>query len=287
LKSVARARIGLIYWWRHGRWPELDRPRRFTEWVQWRKLNDRNADRARLTDKAYSKRAAAIALGDDFVVPTLWEGDSLPAVPPWRMPFVVKANHGCGQVVIVRNAADYQRTRRISPQWLERAYGGWLDEWHYRHARRRILVEPFIGAVDTLPVDYKIYVFGGRAMMIQVHEGRGEYHRWSHYDRNWRPLSDNIEAAIAPQSLAAMLAAAEQLGRGHDFLRVDLYEVNGAPAFGEFCLYPGSGLDPFDPPQLDHWLGAHWTAQHCEIQGRVSQRVTRALPDRMPKSNAF
>lgn len=257
----SRARVGLVYLWRHGRWPALANPRRFTEWVQWRKLNDRDRHRARLTDKALSKRVAAGALGDAFIIPTLWAGSQLPEAAPWPMPFVVKANHGCRQIVVVRNAADYRRARQAAPHWLNRAYGGWLDEWHYRQARRSILVEPFIGARETLPVDYKIYVFGGRAAMVQVHEGRGARHRWSQYDRCWRPLSRGAFATAAPLSLAVMLAAAERLGVGHDFVRVDFYEIDGAPLFGEFCLYPGSGLDRFDPPSLDHWLGAQWSAE--------------------------
>ena len=258
---LARARIGLLYWWRHRRWPEVSAPRRFTEWIQWRKLNDRDPERARLTDKGHSKRIAAAALGVEFIIPTLWDGERLPLVAPWPLPFVVKANHGCGQTVVVRTAADYRRARRISPQWLDRAYGGWLDEWHYRAARRSILVEPFVGGLSTLPTDYKIYVFGGRAAMVQVHEERGVRHRWSQYDRGWRLLSGRGGSAAAPRSLAAMLAAAERLGQGHDFLRVDFYDVDGVPLFGEFCLYPGSGLDRFDPVTLDDWLGAHWSAE--------------------------
>ena len=45
-------------------------------------------------------------------------------------------------------------------------------------------------------------------------------------------------------------------------LRVDFYEVGGQPLFGEFCLFPGSGLDPFDPVSIDERLGALWAAQH-------------------------
>ena len=263
MSALRRGRFGLIYWWRHGRWPALASPRRFTELVQWRKLNDRDPARARLTDKAHSKRIAAAALGDVFIIPTLWEGDLLPEAAPWPLPFVVKANHGCDQTLIVRTLADYRRARGIAPLWLARAYGGWLDEWHYRGARRSILVEPYIGALETLPIDYKIYVFGGRAAMVQVHDGRGVRHRWSQYGRDWGRLSKEGTVA-APHSLAAMLGAAERLGQGHDFLRVDFYEVDGQPLFGEFCLYPGSGLDPFDPPTLDDWLGAQWSAQSQE-----------------------
>jgi len=219
-----------------------------------------------LTDKAYSKRVAAAVLGEDFIIPTLWQGDRLPVVAPWPLPFLVEANHGCGQVVVVRTATDYRRARRIAPQWLDRAYGGWLDEWHYGGARRSILVEPFIGGLDTLPVDYKIYVFGGRAAMIQMHEERGTRHRWSQYDCGWKQFSSAVNIAAAPLCLKAMLAAAERLGHGHDFLRVDFYDVGGVPLFGEFCLYPGSGLDRFDPPSLDNWLGAQWSAERAAWQ---------------------
>ncbi|MCY7339904.1 MAG: hypothetical protein LH465_08155 [Sphingomonas bacterium] len=271
MSALATARVALAYLWRHRRWPALSSPQRFTEWVQWRKLNDRDRDRARLTDKALSKQLAAQALGDEFIIPTLWEGQVLPADPPWPMPFMVKANHGCGHYVVVRDAADYARARRDAPAWLERAYGGWLDEWHYRAARRSILVEPYIGAGDVLPLDYKIYVFGGRAAMVQLHEGRAAAHRWHQYDRQWQPLSRHAGAAPPPVSLEAMLAAAETLGAGHDFVRVDFYELGGRPVFSEFCLFPGSGLDPFDPVGLDQWLGTLWTAQRGTRPAQADQ----------------
>ena len=59
-----------------------------------------------------------------------------------------------------------------------------------------------------------------------------------------------------------MLDAAERLAGKRDFLRVDFYEIDGQVKFGEFCLFPGSGLDPFDPVSLDQHLGALWAAQH-------------------------
>ncbi len=67
-----------------------------------------------------------------------------------------------------------------------------------------------------------------------------------------------------------MIAASERLGAGHDFLRVDFYEVEGRPLFGEFCLFPGSGLDPFDPVSLDDELGRHWRIQSDSVaSGRL------------------
>ena len=260
--ALAAHYLSLLYRARHGRWPDLARPRRFTEWVQWRKLNDRSPLRARLADKLHSKAIAAAALGAEMVVPTLWQGRTLPAEAPWPMPLMVKPNHGCGQYLVVREATGWQRARAQTSAWVARRYGAMLGEWPYRSAEPGLIVEPFLVTPEPLPLDYKIYVFGGRAAMVQLHEGRGgANHRWSQFDLNWRPLSRQTSCRPAPGSLPAMLAAAERLGAGHDFLRVDFYEVDGRPLFGEFALFPGSGLDPFDPVALDDWLGELWRAQ--------------------------
>ncbi len=250
--------MGLFYWWRHGRWPDLETPRRFTEWVQWRKLHDRRRDLALLTDKAHAKAVALARIGARAIISTLWLGKNLPERAPWPMPFIVKANHGCGQFVVVRTEVDYRRAKAIAPRWLARAYGGILDEWHYGAARRLLLVEPYIGGA-VLPLDYKVYVFGGQAAVVQLHVGRGSRHRWSQFDRDWTPLSEHPIDVPPPSLLAEMLAAAEAMAANADFLRVDFYCEDGRLWFGECCLYPGSGLDRFQPEALDRWLGDCWT----------------------------
>ncbi len=266
----ARMRVGLVYWWRHGRWPDLDAPTRFTEWVQWRKLNDRRHGLALLTDKDHAKGMAEARLPAELLIPTLWLGEALPEIAQWPMPFIVKANHGCGQFVVVRDDDDYERAKAVAPAWLGSAYGQWLDEWHYRSARRLLLVEPYIGG-GLLPLDYKIYVFGGRAAVVQVHVGRGQggkhRHRWSQFGRDWTPLSDDPIPVPAPERLAEMLAAAEAMAGAEDFLRVDFYCEGGALKFGECCLYPGSGLDPFTPDRLDLALGERWSAARLSATG--------------------
>ena len=258
MRLLARARVAVAYRWRHGRWPDLYAPRRFTEHVHARKLFDRDPGLALLTDKLAGKALAVERLGSEVVIPTVWSGTELPLLPPAPLPLIVKANHGCNQNVVVRTLADWSHARRISPTWLTHAYGQWLDEWHYLAARRMLLVEPFVGDPATLPLDYKIYVFHGSARLVQIHFDRGTPdHRWVQYDRQWKRQSRRGEAR-APASLDAMLAAAERLAGDHDFLRVDFYEIDGQLLFGEFCLFPGSGLDPFDPPDLDLRLGALW-----------------------------
>ena len=272
-QARARWRIYMTYLWRHQRWPDLDDPRRFTELVQARKLGGATVAMARMADKVSAKQIVARQLGIDWVIPTLWHGTELPERPIWPTPFVVKARHGCNQTAFVLDeAVDWAAIRARSERWMEADYGYWLDEDVYARIPRGLIVEPFMGPPPILPVDYKFYVFGGRVAYVQVHLGRGGRHRWILLDRIWRRVSaaSADPDPVAPASLARMIAAAEVLAGGRDFLRVDLYEIGGRPMFGEMTFYPGSGLDRFDPVSLDVELGAHWLRALAQEPARVA-----------------
>ncbi len=255
---AARLRIGLTYLWRHGRLPDLDAPTCFTELVQLRKLHDRDPRLARYADKVRVKAFVAGTLGDAWIIPSLWEGAVLPEAPDWPTPFVVKARHGCTWTRFVRGACDWPALQAETAQWCAQRYGGWLDEWLYGEIEPGLLVEPMIGDGVTLPLDYKLFVFGGRVEFVQVHLDRERQHRWWVFDRQWRPLSPDAPRVPPPVALGAMIEGAETLARGFDFVRVDLYEVDARPLFGEMTFYPGSGLEAIDPPGLDATMGALW-----------------------------
>ena len=213
-----------------------------------------------MSDKARVKSFVGARLGPDWLVPTLWSGTVLPRECPWPRPFVVKSRHGSAQTIVVRDGECWSSIRRRAHRWLAKPYGGWLDEWGYRDIPRGILVEPFIGTGQALPIDYKVYVFGGRAAFVQVHLDRDHAHRWIVHDRDWRRFGGGPDAPPPPTALAAMLAAAETLATDFTFARVDFYQPGELPLFGEMSFYPGSGLDPFDPPELDAAMGAMWLA---------------------------
>jgi hypothetical protein len=255
-------RVQLTYWWRHRRLAQLRKPRLFTEWVQHRKLNDRDPRLPMLADKLRAKLFVATQLGADWVTPTLWKGASLPEVPAWDYPYVVKSRHGCGHTVIVWSREDHDEAVRQSRRWMRQSYGAWLDEWLYGEIDRGLLVEPYIGEGRALPIDYKVFLFGGQAQFVQVHLGRGGKHRWIVFDPRWRRVSPATQDAdpARPTSLHEMLQAAERLAQGFCFVRADFYEVGARPRFGELTFYPGSGLERVEPPCLDLLMGRLWSA---------------------------
>lgn len=265
---TARLRIALTYLWRHHRLPQISSPVTFTEFVQHRKLFDRDPKLAPFSDKVAVKQLVADRIGAEWLTPTLWAGTALPAHPVWPFPFVVKSRHGCNQRAFVRSpGTDWRAICRRGEAWMARPYGRWLDEWLYTQIPRGLLIEPFIGADGKLPIDYKLYVFGGEVACIQVHLERETRHRWMLFDRAWQRLSSPTGDAdpVAPASLDRMITAAQALASGFDFVRVDFYEIDGEPRFGEMTFYPGSGLDPFDPPELDLMLGRLWAEAHVRV----------------------
>ncbi|TPG42554.1 hypothetical protein EAH79_01310 [Sphingomonas koreensis] len=256
---AALLRINLTYLWRHRRLPRLAEPTLFTELVQLRKLNDRDPRMPIMADKIAVKSIVAERLGHEWVVPTLWSGEALPVRSSWQRPVVLKSRHGCNQNLFVHpGQCDWEAVRKRTRRWMRKSYGGWLDEWLYDHITRGILIEPFIGKARILPVDYKIYVFDGQASHVQVHLDRASNHRWIMHDTQWRTICSSAPSVARPSALSAMIAAAEELGRGFSFARVDFYQPDTRPLFGEITFYPGSGLDPFYPSKLDEQLGRLW-----------------------------
>ena len=139
-------RIGLTYGWCHNRLPALSTPTRFTEFVQRRKLYDRDPRLPTYADKVAVKALVAARLGSEWVTPTLWHGEALPDTARWPEPFVVKSRHGCRQIAFMRGAGDdWADIVRQSQGWMRRDYGRWLDEWLYTCIPRGLLVEPYLG----------------------------------------------------------------------------------------------------------------------------------------------
>jgi hypothetical protein len=254
----------------HGAFPNLLRPSTFNEKVLHRMIFDRRPLLAELADKAAVRTYVEQRLGPN-ILPTLYHLTSRPdAIPFEILPerFVVKPTHGSGWVRIVsdKHRLDREELVRTCADWLSKNFYQQTLERQYRGITPRILIEQFIGDDSAAaPDDYKLFVFDGRVQLIQLDVGRFDHHRRRLYTPQWEPIDalygyDDIDnAPPAPAHLSEMIAAAEVLGRGLDFVRADFYDSAGGLYFGELTMTPEASRLTFRPRSFDSWLGGHWT----------------------------
>jgi hypothetical protein len=244
------------------------RPRTFNEKVQREKLFNRDQRLPKREDKILVKELVKRRLGSDWVTPTFWQGETLPPIGQrtWPIPFVLKANNGCGWNVFVRCQSElsWPSIENVVAKWRKAPFGTNLGEWLYSEIKPALLVEPFIGARSKLPIDYKLWVFSGQVQLIQVITDREHDHKATMFNTDWRrlPFTHAFPAdprpIAKPVSLERMIKAAAILAEDFSFVRIDFYEVGNQPKFGEMTFYPGSGIDRFDPLEWDAKVGALW-----------------------------
>jgi hypothetical protein len=260
-----------------GRWPNLWRPTTFQEWVQRRKLFDRRPEFAIFADKVAVRDYVAQRVGAEVLPELLDVYARAEQYDPSHLPrsYVLKAAAGTAmtEVVADRDRADHAALRRRMKVWLRTNLYDITREAPYRAVRQRVLAEENVSSADgTPPIDYKFFCFNGRPVMIHLFVGRGtaEYMR-SWYSCDWQFLNIVPRGRLTrpierPPHLAEMIAVAERLSAGFDFLRVDLYDIPRGPLFGELTFHPGNGVSPLTNEEWRVRLGTMWAEARRQLR---------------------
>ena len=171
--------------------------------------------------------------------------------------FVIKTTNGGGNnsVLIVNNkeTIDKDNLVRLLKQWLKIPMGYKYGERHYDRIIPRILIEkklPVQPGQKSL-IDYKFNCFDGRVYSCFVTYERevGKSVGCSLYDLDWNLRADKMReehvdtmACPRPSSLELMIEYSSILSKGIPYVRVDWYEIDGKPVFGELTLTPCGGF---------------------------------------------
>jgi hypothetical protein len=252
--------------------PNYRHPRTFNEKVTWWLRHHRDP---RLTERAdklavrafVAERAPMICLPDVYIAATDVQGLAFEALPDVS---VLKANHGWNQVRVLRRPFDVDEMRDLATTWLQHRHGRPDWEWHFLDIRPTVYVEQYLGnGKGESPPDYKVLVFNGRALFIQVFIGRQDRARRVTFDRDWnvvpvyKPITragppDVVEPALhppRPERLGALLSAAEALADDVPFVRADFYVIGDAIYFSELTYFPAAGYMPLHPLEYDRAWG--------------------------------
>jgi len=253
----------------------LENPKTFNEKLVWKKLYDRNPLLPVVADKLlvreYVKQKLGKELAAQMLIPLLFSTNDPEVIPFEELPrqYIIKTNHGSNQNIIVKdneNLSQEQKTKIIVKciKWLSQPYGFLMNEWAYQDIKPHILVEKLmLDKNNDVPKDYKLFIINGKCRMIQVDFDRFTGHKRSMFDENWNYLDliykyPKGPDAPKPESFSFMKEIAEKLGQDFDFIRVDLYEIDGRVYFGELTHYPEAATGFFDPREYDDKLGDLW-----------------------------
>ena len=269
----------------HGRYPDLVRPTLFNEKITARKLLDERDIFPLLADKLKMRSFIARKLGEPYLPALLGVAERFDDIDFDRLPdkFVIKPNHGSHWVLVVedKKALDRAAARRLAQRWLKTNYYVNSREVFYRDVKPQIMIEEYLEEDSGTPAtDYKIYVFDGvvrffsmgwrasPAIQKQVvffdRAGRELPVRVAYPDAVFKrpfigePGHEEASRPDLPAHLDALIATAEKIGKGFDFIRADLYSSGGRIVVGELTSLPNGGIRAFDPPDYDRIFGEYW-----------------------------
>jgi hypothetical protein len=250
----------------------LKNPVRFTEKIQWYKLNYRNTlmpicvDKYKVREYIKSKDLESI-LNELYGVYDEPEEINFDILPD---RFVIKTTDGTGgeNIFICKDKATLNIPGLIKmlKQWKNKKDINVGREWAYTQIKEsKYIIEKYLENEDNPEagiVDYKIFCFDGEPYYIVVDINRYIGHRRNFYDLNWNNLNIESDCPIfdrkfpCPDNFLKMLKIASILSGNFPFVRVDLYNIDGKIVFGELTFYPWSGYVQWHPDAFDFELGA-------------------------------
>lgn len=248
---------------------DLHNPVTLNEKLQWLKLNTYRhnplvtmcADKYRVREYVTNKGYAHI-LNEMFFVwdrPEDIDWDKLPE------KFVLKCNHGCGDIIICHDKDKQNKKEAIAnlKKWIKHDYGLPRVEYSYEDIQRKIICEKLIETEDGKPPkDYKFFCSYGKVKFLLVGSDEHDHNRKrDYYTENWKWLpikrvgSSYTGESPKPKRFDEMVACAEKLSEEFPIVRVDLYCEFEKIIFGELTFLCGSGIMRFDPPEYDKQFG--------------------------------
>lgn len=263
----------LWYAAREGRMPNFAHPTDFNEQLMAINLRAyRNEYQRQLRIVGADKYAVRQYVADKGYADILNEcygvWDSFDEIDFDKLPnqFVLKLTNGSGCNCICKDKSQFDKAlwKKQFDEWTAEMdeFGLTTGEWHYSQIKSRIIAEKYLTTLgeDISIIDYKFHCVN--------HQVYGEYicydripgtHsvNYDHYDADWN-LTDGVMPAFhptqrpiaRPKTFEKMKEIAVALSEDLEYVRVDLYEIDGKILFGELTYTPMGNYLPYTHKQL-------------------------------------
>ncbi len=221
--------LAIAYNAKTGKKLNLRHPKTLNEKIQWLKIYDNLPIKTTLTDKVLVRDYVKDKIGEQYLKPVLWIGESFDEIPFDELPdsFIIKANHGCKWHYIIKKKNEYlnnkellKYTRTQLNGYMKQSFFGWSDfETQYLNIKPKLIIEPL--------------------MRDDINKNCEEFWVWC---INSVPHIISKEKELREEGLQL----SEKLSKNFKFVRVDWMVYNKKLYFEEMTFTPLSGFLPDD-----------------------------------------
>ena len=173
--------------------------------------------------------------------------------------FVIKLTTASGKNYICKDKTtlNIEKLKHIVSNWFEESkeFGLKSAEWHYVEIQPRLIVEKYLSMLgESLSlVDYKFHCFNGEIYHIETISDRNVVTGGINCDA-YTPMWERKECVLPqyhlnrrmlpkPLNFEYMKEIAQKLSADFDYVRVDLYEIEGIVLFGELTFTPAGCIE--------------------------------------------
>lgn len=249
---------------------DLKNPKTLNEKMLFMSLCTDTTEWTRLADK-YEVRSYVKELGLGEILNNLygvWDSASECNFDKLPDSFVLKCNHGSGDILIVKdkNQIDREAVLKAFQKELDTPYGALESGLHYLRIKPKLIAEALLindeisKRYSSSLIDYKVWCFNGKPAFIWACCNRDKHGcDVMTYDLDWNAHPEysvwmshyrHGQVIPKPQNYEQMLVVAEKLAGSFPVVSVDLYNLNGKIYFGELTFTRLGALINFYTPEF-------------------------------------
>lgn len=251
----------------------LKHPKRFTEKIQYLKLNDNMLAKERYVNKVTARDYFLEKIGEPkYLKEIIGIYNTFEEIDFSKLPdkFFMQTNHGAKMLIKIKNKdlflkEGYTATKNQFTGWLNYNFAFCAGfELQYKNIKPQIIIEKLYENDDKSPItDYMIFCFQGEPKFAQtvVYSSTVRNNKLAFYDLDWNVYPccqiEGLEPypVKRPVNFNKMLEIAKILSKDFKFVRVDFMEVNNDLYFLELTFTPNSGFVGYIPDKYDFIFG--------------------------------
>ena len=237
-------------------------PETFNQKIQFRKLYDNNPLYSICADKYRVREYVKSKIGEEYLIPLYFVTDNL-TEEQWKdLPnsFVIKPTHDNGTVRVVKDKTKANKNKILKDMELalKLDYGKVSMENFYSNIPRKIIAEKYLK--DNIE-DYKFHCFKNRIFLERITRiGLGSMYDIEKWENLKFSIGYDVDETIyeKPKKFEEMVEIAKKLSEDFEYVRVDLYNVDGKIYVGELTFCESSGFGKFTDESWDYKFGSYW-----------------------------